>query len=131
VSNATNVHRQFVRSKDPSANVAHDTVYPAQFIAYHHFTFDMSFRDEFLGRRVLYHATNTDAGSRIFAGGVMLSGRCGMYGAGIYFAETREIARYKSARDGGRNAVMIEAEVDLGNAFVVEDGNPFAWMSIC
>jgi hypothetical protein len=84
----------------------------------------MDHHHEFLGRMMLYHATNTDAGSRIFAGGVMLTGTSGMFGAGIYFAETREIARHKAAHDGGRDSVIIEAEVDMGTASVVENASP-------
>jgi hypothetical protein len=40
-------------------------------------------RNEFIGRRILYHATDTEAGSRILASGVMLTGTSGMFGAGI------------------------------------------------
>jgi hypothetical protein len=54
----------------------------------------------------------------------MLPGTSGMFGGGSYFAETRETARHKAARDGPGEAVLIEAEVDMGTALVTESPSP-------
>jgi hypothetical protein len=78
---------------------------------------------EFLGTQVLYHARNTNAGAQIIADGVMLSGGSRMFDAGIYFAETRELARHKSAHEGGMTAVIIEAEADMSTALILESAS--------
>jgi hypothetical protein len=50
----------------------------------------------------------------------MKPGTSGLFGGGIYFAMSPEIAVHKAAFDRGHNAMMIVAEVDLGTAVLKE-----------
>jgi hypothetical protein len=74
----------------------------------------------FLGTKTLYHATTRKRAAMIKKEQRMKAGRSGMYGAGIYFATSREAAAYKSQHDGRPGDVIIKADVDLGWAFVIK-----------
>jgi hypothetical protein len=52
----------------------------------------------------------------------MLPGGSGLFGGGMYFAESGELAMHKAQYDGilSGAAVLIVAVVDFGNALVVE-----------
>jgi hypothetical protein len=75
---------------------------------------------ENIGKKILYHATNRDAYESIMKTKSMILGKKGLFGPGIYFAETEESAQHKSKYDGGVNDVIIKAEVDVGTALVLE-----------
>jgi hypothetical protein len=75
---------------------------------------------EELGTRTLYHATSQTAGANIFRSGRMFAGAMGMFGGGIYFAESEADARHKAILDQSGDVVLIIAEVDLGRALVLQ-----------
>jgi hypothetical protein len=62
-----------------------------------HFTM---LRQEYVGQRKAYHCTNHCAAAQIYAQGAMRPGSSGLFGPGIYFAESPDSARYKAAHDG-------------------------------
>jgi hypothetical protein len=70
-----------------------------------------------IGVKRLYHATSRKAGASIYDQKKMLAGRNGMFGAGIYFAETKEVARLKS-RNGPD--IIVTSDVNMGRALVLE-----------
>jgi hypothetical protein len=63
-----------------------------------------------------YHSTFREAGGRICAQG-WLAGCHGMFGATIYFADTKEAARHKSQHG---EDIIIKADVNMGRAMVLE-----------
>ena len=67
--------------------------------------------------KVLYHSTDAESARKIVQSGFMLRGsdRC-MFGSGIYFAESPEIAEAK-AWYGDHESAIIEAEVALGRCY--------------
>jgi hypothetical protein len=73
-----------------------------------------------LGTMRLYHSTSHEAAASIYAEQRMRAGRCGMFGAAIYFADSKEHARRKSR--GGID-VIITADVDLGRTLVLASPN--------
>jgi len=79
--------------------------------------------------RVLFHVTSAESARKIAEGGFMLRGsaHC-MFGSGIYFAEKPEDANRK-AWHGSVNEGLIEAEVDLGNSFLVPSKSSPEWRS--
>jgi hypothetical protein len=77
---------------------------------------------ECIGIRTVYHATTAEAAGVIFYEGRMDCGTSGMFGAGIYFADTMEQARRKSRL--GDDAVIIKADVDFGIALVLDGPSP-------
>lgn len=58
----------------------------------------------------LYHVTDEKAGKLIMQSGEMLRGSTGMFGGGIYFAETVSSAKYKALHQG----YLVEADVWIG-----------------
>jgi hypothetical protein len=52
----------------------------------------------------------------------MMPGKGGLFGGGMYFAATPEIAMYKQAKDGFRMgaAILLTVLVDFGDALVIE-----------
>jgi hypothetical protein len=74
---------------------------------------------EWLGKRIVYHATNHAAALAIDSEKEMKPGKQGLFGGAIYFAATPEIAIRKAMYDGRGVAVMIVAEVDLGRGLVL------------
>jgi hypothetical protein len=72
---------------------------------------------------VLYHATNREAAIAISHTQQMQPGMSGLFGPGIYFAETPEIARFKSQYDNGSVWAIVTAEVDLGVPLIVTGEN--------
>jgi hypothetical protein len=75
-------------------------------------------RKEFLGKRVLFHATNRNAGQAILQSGQMRPGSGGLFGARIYLAETPNIAQHKARFDGAADpsnmALAVEVERGVG-----------------
>jgi hypothetical protein len=69
-----------------------------------------------LGQKRLYHATSATAATEISRTKQMVAGRDGMFGGGIYFADSIESALHKARY----KEFIIEARVDLGRALVVE-----------
>jgi hypothetical protein len=51
---------------------------------------------------------------------MMRPGTSGMFGGGIYFAETVAIAKHKSASECRDNSVIVTATLDLGKVLVLE-----------
>jgi hypothetical protein len=66
----------------------------------------------------VYHCTNREAARSIFASGKFRPGDSGMWGPGIYFAETEADARRKAQHATDGRCVIIGAKVWLG--FVLE-----------
>jgi hypothetical protein len=64
--------------------------------------------------RTLYHATSRHAAQEIQSSGEMKPGTRGMYGAGMYFASTKEDARRKARFDGSGEDMLITADVWVG-----------------
>lgn len=63
----------------------------------------------------LFHQTDLSSADKIISTQTMLPGSKGLFGAGIYFANTLEATDYKAARRG----VYLIAEVNLGKTFEV------------
>jgi hypothetical protein len=70
-----------------------------------------------VGPKTVDHATNLEAGKNIFREGRMRPGTGGMWGPGIYFADSIQAARHKS-RHGNEVVVMVTA--DFGTALVAD-----------
>lgn len=69
----------------------------------------------FKGRVItLFHATCPDKAKEIAKSGKMMRGAKGMFGGGIYFALSAEIATHKAKNKGA----TIEAEVRLGYSLI-------------
>jgi len=66
----------------------------------------------------LYHVTDTAAADSIWKERKMIRGSAGMFGGGIYFAESVAAAKYKAQRQG----VLITAKVFVGKEHVVQNG---------
>lgn len=62
----------------------------------------------------LFHVTSSEAAQSIVDSGKMLRGKTGLFGGGIYFAETVEIANKKAHFTGA----TIKAEVFLGFSLI-------------
>lgn len=75
---------------------------------------------EYIGIETVYHCTNKQAGGRIWRESQMKPGNKGMFGAAIYFADTKEAARYKAQYDGSGDDVVLKATVDFGMTLVLE-----------
>jgi hypothetical protein len=71
-----------------------------------------------MGIKRLSHSTSHEAGAHI-DGQKSMTGRHGMFGAGIYFADTTEVTRYKSQHG---EDIIITAEGNLGRGLVL--GSP-------
>eukprot|EP01084_Bolivina_argentea_P268208 455486_1 len=67
----------------------------------------------------LYHVTDEKSAESIFKQNKMKCGSKGMFGGGIYFAETPKNAHYKALRTG----VLITAKVFVGNEYNAKDGS--------
>eukprot|EP01084_Bolivina_argentea_P191802 329420_1 len=76
----------------------------------------------------LYHVTDANSARLIFQKRRMLRGATGMFGGGIYFAETVTAAKHKAHRHG----VVITAKVFVGKEKVVMDcsGGRFDFRSL-
>eukprot|EP01083_Nonionella_stella_P021002 58240_1 len=68
----------------------------------------------------LYHITGAQAAQAINKSKRMIRGKDGMFGGGIYFAESKEDAQHKSENKGGW---LITAKVFTGEAMVLNHGN--------
>eukprot|EP01084_Bolivina_argentea_P088048 158962_1 len=68
----------------------------------------------------LYHVTDKKAADAISKSGRMIRGSNGMFGGGIYFAESINSAKYKSEHKGGW---VIEARVLVGKTFIAKDAS--------
>eukprot|EP01084_Bolivina_argentea_P179124 309548_1 len=66
---------------------------------------------------ILYHITNEECAETIFKDQTMKCGTKGMFGGGIYFAETPKDAHYKATHHG----ILITAQVFVGNEYIVSD----------
>ena len=70
--------------------------------------------------QVLYHVTDAPSARAIEESGVMLRGRSNcLFGSGIYFAKTADIAARKARSSGA----VVTAEVDLGRSYLPEAGD--------
>ena len=71
--------------------------------------------------KVLYHSTDSESARKIVKSGMMKRGSdtC-MFGSGIYFAESPEIAEAK-AWYGDHESAIIEAEVALGRCYEITE----------
>lgn len=68
-----------------------------------------------LGIRLVYHATTYEAAQNILKDMYLVKGSKGMFGAGIYFAATMEIAKHKCRTNVG---AYVIAKVDFGTALI-------------
>ena len=68
---------------------------------------------------ILYHVTSPESAKSIVNSKKMLRGSQGMFGGGIYFAETIEIANRKAQYSGA----TITAEVVLGFSLICRNAN--------
>ena len=73
-----------------------------------------------LGILKVFHATSTNCALRIIKEKKMKSGTKGMFGAGIYFAATKNIAIHKCAVAGHKYEQIFICKVDFGNALIFE-----------
>lgn len=69
-----------------------------------------------LGCVTLYHATSLEIAFKIMCEGFR-PGSKGLFGAGIYFADSKAAAAYKSAHS---NDAFVVAQVYMGKALIVE-----------
>ena len=69
-----------------------------------------------LGVRLSYHATSYEAAKCILRDSYLVKGKKGMFGAGIYFAATLEIAKHKSR---SRVGAYVIAKVNFGTALIL------------
>jgi hypothetical protein len=79
---------------------------------------------EDIGERRVYHATNRQAALGIMGEQTMRPGQSGMFGGGIYFALTRDIALEKARHVGEADAMIVTAMVDFGRAVVLTSPMP-------
>jgi hypothetical protein len=70
-------------------------------------------------RKWLYHITDERAAEQIMSSNCMQPGREGMFGAGIYFCESREDCLKKARRHG----VTLRCKVCLGKSLVCKQKN--------
>jgi hypothetical protein len=73
----------------------------------------------------LYHVTTWDRAQQIVNAQRMYPGSNGLFGAGIYLAETSAAAFEKARCDGRPGTTVLAVVVNLGTALVVEG----AWYS--
>jgi hypothetical protein len=71
-------------------------------------------------RRILVHATSHANADKIILSGEMILGRRGLFGPGIYFAETEESAKHKCIGDGTAAESLITADVEVGIQLKIE-----------
>merc|ERR1712176_1450337 len=67
----------------------------------------------------LYHVTSRESGRKIRESNKMIRGSQGMFGGGIYFAETPKDANYKAEHKG----MLVTCKVYIGKCYRVEDSN--------
>jgi hypothetical protein len=77
----------------------------------------------FIGKRRLFHATSRSNGESIKKSGIMHCGSSGMFGAGIYFANSPDSAKSKAQNDRRIGDAMVLADVDLGTSLEVWGAN--------
>lgn len=75
----------------------------------------------YLGVRKVYHATTTASGNSIMNDRALKKGKNGMFGPGIYFAATSDIARMKCRHVHHDVDVFVHCNVDFGFALVLEE----------
>ena len=68
---------------------------------------------------ILYHVTNAESGRLIKESNKMIRGQQGMFGGGIYFAETAQDANYKAEHRGA----LVTCRVYVGKCLKVKDAN--------
>jgi len=73
----------------------------------------------------LYHQTTAVGGKAIATSGEMRPGSRGMYGAGIYFAETPKQTIGKALVDPNETRYMVKATVAIGDERVVHRARPY------
>jgi hypothetical protein len=73
-----------------------------------------------IGTKKLFHCTNSSAYAAIISQGQMRPGPSGMFGAGIYFADSESAARHKCQHHDSRDDAIIIATVDMGRALRLE-----------
>lgn len=71
-----------------------------------------------LGIRTVYHATTYKAAQSILRDKCLHKGNSGMFGPGIYFASTMQIAKQKSRQVVG---AYVQCKVDFGYALILEN----------
>ena len=76
---------------------------------------------KYLGEQIFFHATNVDAAVSIMDSKQFRPGRSGLFGAGIYFADSIYYCFRKSAN--GTDAVIM-CRVNAGTALVIEGSSP-------
>eukprot|EP01083_Nonionella_stella_P090563 252985_1 len=64
---------------------------------------------------ILYHVTDRHSAKSIHHNNLMIRGESGLFGGGIYFAETIDVAMHKAHHEG----YVITAEVMIGNEFTL------------
>lgn len=74
----------------------------------------------YLGTRIVYHATTFEAAQSIIRDKHLIKGNKGMFGPGIYFAATLEIAKHKCRTKVG---AYVICKVDFGFAIVYQRPN--------
>lgn len=84
-------------------------------------SFNIHFRFLFCGgkgeKKNLFHATNMKAAYSIYASGEMRPGKKGMYGPGIYFADSEDLAQHKTNYG---SACLIFASVTLNKSLFIK-----------
>jgi hypothetical protein len=75
-----------------------------------------------VNEKEVFHATNFAAGLGILATGGLQPGSRGLYGAGIYFAESSQFAMDKARYDGAARGAIVVFKVlaDFGRALEIE-----------
>lgn len=73
-----------------------------------------------LGKRCVIHATTYEAAQNIIKEKSLRLGKSGMFGAGIYFANSKRIARNKCIIENGIVAAYVQCVVDFGNALILD-----------
>ena len=81
--------------------------------------------------KTLYHVTSKESADLIFKEHKFIRGSKGMFGGGIYFAESVKSAVYK-AEHGKAGGVAIKCKVFLGKEHVVQDssGGQFTYQDL-
>lgn len=68
----------------------------------------------------LFHATSPESAEMIISEGKMLRGTTGLFGGGIYFAESEGIAIHKAHFNGA----IIDAFVNIGRSLICRQSRP-------
>lgn len=77
----------------------------------------------YIGEKKVYHATDYNSAQNIIRDRLLKKGTNGMFGPGIYFASSPQIAKQKTLHVHHFANTYVECMVDFGNALILEEPN--------